>query len=222
MYINDNKIKYNRFVYLDESEDRIIYYLLSPNNKTELQLQQTHIIWKLLMYNDLDALNKPLPKYSDVIKLIYNDNITQTDKRIFRSPKLEDAFTEQCSLIKVYVDSIIPQNAFISQVNYGIDVLCHNKIINVKVPNEPIDGVVNNIIIDEVDGIEIKVETKSRVTMLTKAVLCLLNGADIAGIGKLQSNAENFRYNQAQYGLWNNRNYEGMKIVLGSMQSGLE
>ena len=39
---------FNRFVNLDGVEDRIIYYLLSPNKKTPEELEQTHIIWKLL------------------------------------------------------------------------------------------------------------------------------------------------------------------------------
>ena len=29
------------------------------------------------------------------------------------------------------------------------------------------------------------------------------------------------RYNQAQYGIWNNRNFEGMKVVLGATMSGV-
>ena len=210
-----NGTKYNRFSNLDGSEDRIIYWLLSPNNKTPEELKATHTIWRLLMYNDINAMNKPLPKYSDVVKLICNDEITQTNKRIFRSPHMEEAFTEQCSLIKIYIDSIIPQNEYIAQTNYGVEVICHNKIINVKVAEE------DQSVIDIVDGIEVKVETKSRVTMLAQAVLSLLNGADIAGVGRLQFNAGNFRYNQAQYGIWNNRNFEGMKIVIGALQSGL-
>ena len=210
-----NGTKYNRFSNLDGSEDRIIYWLLSPNNKTPEELKATYTIWRLLMYNDINAMNKPLPKYSDVVKLICNDEITQTNKRIFRSPHMEEAFTEQCSLIKIYIDSIIPQNEYIAQTNYGVEVICHNKIINVKVAEE------DQTVIDIVDGIEVKVETKSRVTMLAQAVLSLLNGADIAGVGRLQFNAGNFRYNQAQYGVWNNRNFEGMKIVIGALQSGL-
>lgn len=61
---------YNRFSNLESIEDRIIYYLLSPTNKTQDELYWVHTIWKILMYDDIDALNKPLPKYSDVIKLI--------------------------------------------------------------------------------------------------------------------------------------------------------
>ena len=76
--------RYNRFVHLDSSEDRIIYWLLSPNNKTPEELRDTHRIWKLLYYNDVDALNKPLPSYFDVVKLICNNDITQSNKRIFR------------------------------------------------------------------------------------------------------------------------------------------
>ena len=210
-----NGTKYNRFSNLDGSEDRIIYWLLSPNNKTPEELKATHTIWRLLMYNDINAMNKPLPKYSDVVKLICNDEITQTNKRIFRSPHMEEAFIQQGSLIKIHIDSIIPQNEYIAQTNYGVEIICHNKIINVKVAEE------DQTVIDIVDGIEVKVEIKSRVTMLAQAVLSLLNGADIAGVGRLQFNAGNFRYNQAQYGVWNNRNFEGMKIVIGALQSGL-
>ena len=208
--------RYNRFVHLDSSEDRIIYWLLSPNNKTPEELRDTHRIWKLLYYNDVDALNKPLPSYFDVVKLICNDDITQSDKRIFRFRNMEEGFTEQCTILKIYIDSIIPQNEYLSQVNYGIDVICHNKIIDINVDKND-----ESLIIDEVDGIPIRVETKSRITALTRCILALLNGADIAGVGQLQFNAGRFRYNQVMSGVWNNRNFEGTKIVLGALQSGL-
>ena len=118
-----NGTKYNRFVNLDGSEDRIIYWLLSPNNKNKQELEQTHIIWKLLMYNDCDALKRETPSYFDVIKLISNDDILQADKRIFRHARLEDGFTEQCTILKVYVDSIIPQNAYTAQVMSDLGAL---------------------------------------------------------------------------------------------------
>ena len=55
---------YNRLQNLDGIEDRIIYYLLSPKNKTDLELEQVHNIWRILYYNDIYALKKPLPTYS--------------------------------------------------------------------------------------------------------------------------------------------------------------
>lgn len=207
---------YNRFANLENIEDRIIYYLLSPTNKKPEELYWVHTIWKILMYDDIDALNKPLPKYSDVIKVIQNDNTSQTDKRIFRSPHLEDGWDVQCSMLKIYVDTIVPKNHIQSIVNLGIDVISHNKIINVKVDEENA-----STFIDEIDGIPVKVETMSRVTLLSKAVLYLLNGAEVAGVGRMQFNAERSRYNLAQYGIWNNRNFEGMKIVISTIISGV-
>ena len=211
---------YNRFDNLDSIEDRIIYYLLSPKNKTEDELKQVHTIWRILYYNDEDALiddeKHPLPKYSDVVKLIYNDNHTQSGYRIFRSPRLEDGWEEECSMLKIYIDSIVPTNRMIAIVNVGIDVVVNTKIINLTVPDEDI-----NVIIDDVDGIPVRVQTKSRVSVLTKAILRLCNGADVAGVGKLFFSREQSIYNRAQYGIWNNRNFEGMKIVIGVSMSGV-
>ena len=207
---------YNRFINIDGIEDRVIYYLLSPNNKTEQELEQTHIIWKLLYYDDIDALNKPLPKYSDVVKLVANNNVAQNHFRIFRSPHMEEAFTEQCSLLKIYIDSIIPSDRYRSIVNFGIDVLVHNKIINVNVLDDDVAPP-----IDTVDGIEYKISQKSRVSVLSKAVLYLLNGADVQGVGRMESSQQMNRYQQAQYTIWNNRNFEGIKIVMGVHMSGV-
>ena len=207
---------YNRFINIDGIEDRVIYYLLSPNNKTEQELEQTHIIWKLLYYDDIDALNKPLPKYSDVVRLVANNNVTQNHFRIFRSPHMEEAFTEQCSLLKIYIDSIIPSDRYRSIVNFGIDVLVHNKIINVNVPDDDVAPP-----IDTVDGIEYKISQKSRVSVLSKAVLYLLNGADVQGVGRMEFSQQMNRYQQAQYTIWNNRNFEGIKIVMGVHMSGV-
>lgn len=207
---------YNRLQNLDGIEDRLIYYLLSPKNKTELELEQVHNIWRILYYNDTDALKKPLPSYSQVAKLIYNDNGAQNGYRIFRSPRMEDGWTEECSMIKVYVDSIIPVNHLRAIVNVGVDVVVNTKIINLSVPQDSID-----VYIDEIEGIPVSVKTKSRVTVLTQAVISLLNGAEVAGVGKMIFSREQSIFNQAQYGIWNNRNYEGIKIVMGVSMSGV-
>ena len=204
---------YNRLQNLDGIEDRLIYYLLSPKNKTELELEQVHNIWRILYYNDTDALKKPLPSYSQVVN---NDNGAQNGYRIFRSPRMEDGWTEECSMIKVYIDSIIPVNHLRAIVNVGVDVVVNTKIINLSVPQDSID-----VYIDEIEGIPVSVKTKSRVTVLTQAVISLLNGAEVAGVGKMIFSREQSIFNQAQYGIWNNRNYEGIKIVMGVSMSGV-
>lgn len=208
---------YNHFLNLDSIEDRIIYYLISPYNKTEKELEQVHTIWKILYYNDVDALSKPLPKYSDITKLIYNDCGEQAGYRIFRSPRLEDGWVEECSMLKIYVDSIVPTDHLRSIVNIGIDVVVNTKIINLRIPEDQ----QQDIWIDEIDGTPIKTQTKSRVTALTAAILHLLNGAEVAGVGKVVFSRQQSIYNQSQYGLWNQRAFEGMKTVVGVGMSGV-
>ena len=213
MFNGQNTVAYNRFAYVDGISDRIFYYLLTPNNKTAYQLEQTFQLWKLLYYNDYDALNHELPKYKDLINLVSKGIMEiQNDKRLFRSPHFEDAWTEQCSIIKVYIDSVIPNNTIYATVNVGIDVICHNKIIDIRVPD---DELCLQPPIDIVDGVEYRIETKSRVESMFKAVVGILNGADVAGVGKLEFTQQKNRFIQAQYGIWNNRNFEGMKIVMG-------
>ena len=208
--------KFNRFIHLGEIEDRIIYYLLSPNKKTKEEREQTEIIWKLLYYNDTDALNRELPTYEQVANLVCNDDITQTDKKIFRSPHFEDAWLTETALLKIYVEQIVPVDRYKAVVNIGIDVISHNKCINISAPEDE-----NSPPIDTVNGVDIRISTKSRVTTLVEAVLHLLNGAHVEGVGNLEFSQEMSRFQQAQYGIWNNRNFEGIKIVLGCYMSGV-
>jgi len=210
----DNLMDYNRLDQLAGIEDRILYYLLSEKNKTPEELKLVHKIWRILYYNDMDALiddeEHPLPSYKDIVKLISADNSHQADKRIFRSPRVEEMWTEECSILKVYVDTIVPKNHLYSIVNIGLDIIVNTKIINLAVPDdEP------NVWIDEVDGTPLTVMTMSRVTALTQAIVSLLNGASIQGVGKVIFSSQLSIYNKAQYAIWNNRNFEGIKIVMG-------
>ena len=211
--------KYNRFDHLDEIEDRVIYYLISMSQKkTEADKKQTEIIWKLLCYgDDYDALNMELPSYQQVRSLISDDSDveTQNEKRIFRSPHFDDAWASRGALIKIYIDSIIPIDRIKSIVNVGVDVVVNTNIINLEIPENEAG------IIDEIDGEYLKVQTTSRVTALTKAILSLLNGADVQGVGRMIFSREQSIYNQSQYGLWNNRNFEGIKSVIGVTISGV-
>lgn len=217
MFDNTNaSIARNRLATLNGIEDRIIYYLLSPNNKTEEELKATHTIWKLLMYNTGDALNKKLPTYKKVTSLIANDDITQSDKRIFRSPHFEDAFLTEATLLKVYIDSIIPSDPYKAVVNVGIDIITHNKCINIAADEED-----KGPPIDIVDGVEYYVGTKSRISVLTQAIISLLNGANVQGVGLMEFSGQMSRFQQAQYGIWNNRNFEGIKVVMGCWMSGV-
>lgn len=215
--ITDNA--YNRFPNLDSIEDRVIYYLISEKGKTPDQLKKVHNIWQILSHDSINALNEPLLTQSDISKLVDEDNTgnDRINKRIFKTPFLDDAWTVQCSMLKIYIDSVIPVNNKLSIVNVGIDIITHNKLTNVYVADDD-----DSTVIDIVDGTPITVQSKSRVDVLLQSILYLLNGADIAGVGKMQFNYELSRYNQARYSIWNNRNYGGFKMCIGCQIGGLQ
>ena len=79
----------------------------------------------------LEDKEHPLPKFSDVAKMIDNNSLEQSDKRIFRGPFVEDAFSEECSQIRIYVDGISPLNHLTGLVSIGVEVIIHNKLTNV-------------------------------------------------------------------------------------------
>jgi hypothetical protein len=209
---------YNRFYNLDSIEDRIIYYLISPVNKTDEQLKYVHQIWKLLKYDDIDALNKDLPTYSEIIKLICNNDIEENCYRIFRSPYFSEAWTQECSLIRVYIDSIVPRTHLTATVYIGIDVITHTKLINTKIADDD-----DSSLIEYYNGEPIKIKMKNRVDILVKSILYLLNGVTIQQLGELQFNQGGNLGNlaQARYAIWNHRNYLGCKIVFASSISGV-
>lgn len=217
-YDLDN-VQYNRFTNLDGVEDKILFYLISEKDKNEEQIKLVHTIWRILYYNDEYCLieddNHPLPKYKDIVKLIDNNGLNQTNSRLFRYPFVEDTFTEQCSQIRIYVDSIIPENHLVANVGFGVEVIIHNKIANI----------INNIY-NENDEPNNPTELyplvtyKNRSIVLLKSVLALLNGADIAGVGKLQFNIQHNNYAKALMGKWNNRNYFGYKALVSCSMSG--
>lgn len=221
MWYDEDNVQYNRFTNLDGIEDKILYYLLSENGKDNQQLKKIHEIWRILFYNDeyclIDDDNHPLPQYKDIVKLVDNSGIDQSGKRLFRYSFIEDSFEERCSQIRVYVDSIIPINHLTAQVNIGVEVIVHNKLANIINNLYDEQGEANNP--TELNPF---VTHKSRCVVLLKNVLALLNGADIAGVGKLQFNVQASRYSQSLMGKWNNRNFFGYKSVFSCLMSGVE
>lgn len=157
-----------------------------------------------------------------IAALIYNDdgNVSQSFKRVFRSPRLEDAIDTQCTMLKIYVDSIIPSDHLKAIVNVGIDVVVNTKIINVAVSSEDKDVFIYNAKNGD-RTYTVTVGTRSRVTTMVQAIIALLNGAAVQGVGKMIFSRNMNINNRSQYGIWNNRNFEGMKTVMGVYMSGV-
>ena len=201
-----DETQFNKFHNLDSVETRVINYL--KNTETD----DCNRMWKLLKYSDMKALYKDDLSKEDKVKLIYQDK-NESDCRVFSFAYIEDNFTEVCSILKVYIHSIQPVNHLTSTVNICVDILTHNKISNVY--NDESDILDNGRLVEE------NISTKNRNTVILKAILATLNGADIEGAGVLQFNKELSDKCQAEMKLSNNRNFYGYTIVLSCQMSGI-
>lgn len=207
---DDNNVAFNRYSNLDSIEDRIINYLIQSDSI------HANRIWKLLKYGAKDALLKDNLTTSEKSKLIDTGASDQSEFRIFKQPFMEDAFTVECSMLKFYVDSVVPVNHLIGTVNVGIDIMTHNKIQLVY--NDAFDEIENP---DTYRPIEENIITKNRNTLLLKCILAELNGTTIEGVGQLQFNQKLSMFSQARLGLYNNKNYCGYKTLIACQMSGV-
>jgi hypothetical protein len=206
----EDRSQFNRFINLDSIEDRIINYLVDSDSI------YANRIWKVLKYSEVDALLRPNLTKKEKIELIDNGSSDQSEKRVFRYPYLEDAFVVKSSILRIYIDSVVPENHLVSKVNIGFDLISNNKI--------------NNLYNDENDELEYPetyrpisetIRIKSRNSVLLKNLLSELNGKEIAGVGVLQFNQDLSPFSQARLGFFNNQNYSGYKVLMCCMHSGV-
>lgn len=172
--------KFNQFDSLPDIGYKIIEYLMLKNED----------LWKLLKYNTPDALSKSNLSIDEKSLLIYNENGSGVDFKVFRQPYLDDFYLKESSILHVYLENIIPINHIVSTVNYSVDCIVHNKVSNI-------------------DGYRNRCET------MNYNILKCLNGAEVNGIGKFQFNSELSRYSMSRLNLWNNRNFYGYSTVFG-------
>lgn len=208
--IDNAKPNFNKFVNLDSIEDRIINHLIKS------ETEYANRIWKILKYPDSKALLYPNLTQEEKSKLVDDDSAEQTSKRVFRYPFIEDAFTVECSLLRIYIDSVIPIDHLKSIVNIGFDAVTHNKINNLY--NDSADDLENP---EQYRPIESEIIMKSRKSVFLKNILAEFNGVNVEGVGYLQFTRETSTFSQAKLGLFNNRDYTGYKIIIPCIQSGV-
>lgn len=221
MMFCDDEVAYNRFTNLDGIEDKIIFYLISEKNKSPQELKLVHTLWRLLFYSDKGCLiedeEHPLPTYKQIAQLIDNDGVHQEQKRIFRYPYVDDSFGVECSMLRIYIDKISPTNHLISSVNIGIEVITNTKIVNIM-----------NNLYDENDEFNNPTEQyplityKNRCTIMLKTILALLNGKDIAGVGKVQFNKQANTFSETNLNIWNTKSFFGYQTYMSCLMSGVK
>lgn len=150
--------------------------------------------------------------------MIYTENDEASGKKVFFYPFIDDAWTERSARLDIYVDDIEPTNQLTSIVLVGIDIIVHNKIVNID--NPFFSGNPADYDEDKINNNEISL-TKSRVSSMLKSVLAELNGAFVAGVGLMHVNQLMNKKCGAKRMTWNNRSYIGHQIIFGAEISGV-
>ena len=68
-------------------------------------------IWKLLKYNEPNALSNPSLTLNEKAALIWDGNGDSESYKVFRTPYLDDMFTEQTTQLRVYLTTVYPDNS---------------------------------------------------------------------------------------------------------------
>lgn len=206
--------EFNRLSNLDTIEWSIIQYLVESESKYADNL------WKILKYNTEDCLLKETVSKQERLNLIYTNNGEASTKRVFMTPYIDDAFTEQCAHLHIYVGGIYPENHISSKVNIVFETIVHNKISNIYGQATGNDLTVVNPI--ELDENELpKILYKNRETAMLKSVIADLNGRNVNGVGMLQFNSQLSSNDFSKPYLWNNRSFYGHATTLTTIMSGV-
>lgn len=203
---------FNRFQNLDSIEWKIINHLLNSDTK------YARLFWKLLKDNSMRAPviddseitdEDPVKRRKKRISLVcQGDNGDLTTKRVFLSPFIDDAWTEQCSSVYIYVKNIYPTNHMQSTIEVAVETVTHSKI-TVVVPEAEEEKQREANPNDFNSEGNLIIGRKNRETLLLKCVLAELNGLYLDGIGYLQFNAQGGLPGKVEKSLFNNRSFYG-------------
>ena len=205
----------NRFQNLDGVEWKIISHLINSETK------HADNIWKILKYDsDVDALAGKTVSKKERLALVSKNNGEPTKMRVFMQPFVDDAWSEQCSSLYVYVSGINPTNLQVSTVDVTVECIVHSKISVINGDGDEITNPDANPNDSNEQG-NIVVTSKNRATVLLKSLLAELNGLYIDGIGYLIFNSTMSKNCKAKLNLWNSRSFYGYSITFTTEMSGV-
>lgn len=187
-----DSVLYNTYSKIDKFEYKVIEHLFSNED-----------LWKLIKYNDSDALspNKPNLTTQEKKDLIWtgqlnsSGDIDSSKYRVFKQSLTDDSFGDMTTHLRVYIGEVVPDNGIIGTVDIYIEILTHSKL--------------NGLMDTELN----------RISSLLKNVLGTLNGSSIDGVGNLYFNADATRRNKAKHAINNGKNYFGYLIIMSTKTS---
>lgn len=165
-----------------------------PYNILTYLAQNDEILWKLLAYNDYNALSKPDLTFSEKLNLLWKTG-PQEPYNIFFTNLVEDAIPESKCILKIYQYYIHASQLYNSTVVYAFDFLYGGKMSLVEYNGLPV----------------------SRADLFVNRILTVLNGAFVDGIGKLTFFDDMSRYDFAKSVIGNSKTFTGEQLFMSVM-----
>lgn len=165
-----------------------------PYNIITYLALQDEIIWKMLKYNDYDALSKPNLTLDEKLDLIWKTG-PQEKYGVFLTPLVEDAITESRSIMKTYQYYIHAKEMYSSVAVYAFDFLYGGNMSLVEYEGTPV----------------------SRGDLFINRILTVLNGAEVGGVGKLIFYDDISRYSLAKSTIGNSKTFTGVCLYMATL-----
>lgn len=162
-----------------------------PYNILTYLANNDEILWKLLAYNDYDALSKPDLSFSEKFDLLWKTG-PQEQYGVFFTNLVEDAIPESKCILKIYNFYIHANQLYTGTVVYAFDFLYGGKMSLVNYNGIPV----------------------SRGDLFVNRILEVLNGADVNGVGKLTFFDDMSRYDLAKSVIGNSKTFTGEQLFL--------
>ena len=155
--------------------------------------------FKLLKYNTYNALSMPNLTEDEKLQLICKDFDDMHNYNIFLTNIEPNELVNSKTILKLYRYDTLPINHIVSTISYRFDILYGTK---------------NSLV--EYQGVPCP-----RVDLMEMELMKTLNGADVAGVGKLQFNHDLSRLCRSTLNIGNNYTFTGTSIVMATQLADL-
>lgn len=164
---------------------------LIPYNIMKYLATKDEIIWKLLAYNDYDALHHDELTFSQKMDLLWKTG-PQEPYSVFLTNQIGDALPEAKMVIKIY-------NSYnhASDLYYGTSVYAFDCLYGVQMPLVDYKGV-----------------PVSRGDLFVNRILTCLNGVDVQGIGRMTWYEQQSRYDYSRSVIGNSKTFTGVQLFM--------
>lgn len=155
-------------------------------------LENNEVVWKLLFYNETDALNKPNLTKAQKRSMIYKGEPDETLFNVFASEKQTNAWLRETCILRIFPHSVVPDNRTVNTTAMVFDIYTHYRVDTLN------DGT-------------------TRTDTVVEEIINLFNGSNIGGLGRLFFNSTASRSNkiydsgQIPYG--------GKRIIMATKQN---